>query len=143
MMIEGLAYMAFSYDSCRPGRSRTTRPAGFGDKTAVDSLLGIAAAWEAGDGALEDWVEAVVEDKDSPAVAAMHPELARSGLQYRIGRLLAEGHPLIYETPAWIDDQDVATSWEQLYYVVALVYLTRPGDFIPNHSNSRPLHLEN
>lgn len=133
MMIEGLAYMAFSYDSCHPGRSRTTRPAGFGDKTAVDSLLGIAAAWEAGDGALEDWVEAVVEDKDSPAVAAMHPELARSGLQYRIGRLLAEGHPLIYETPAWIDDQDVPTSWEQLHYVVALVYLTQPGDFILLH----------
>ncbi len=132
MMIEGLAYMAFSYASCHPERSHTRRPASSGEQGAVHSLIDIAAAWEAGD-ALEVWVEAVVDDTESPAVAEMHPELARSGLQYRIGRLLAEGHPLIYEIPAWIEDQDVLTSWEQLHYAVALVYMTNPGDFVLLH----------
>ena len=130
MMIEGLAYMAFAYDSCHPERSRPGRSSG---ATVVESLLLIAAAWEAGRG-LEDWVEAVIADTESPAVKAMHPELVRSGLQYRIGRLLAEGHPLIDATPAWIDGQDVCISWEQLRYVVALVYLAQPGDFIYLHA---------
>jgi hypothetical protein len=57
----------------------------------------------------------------------------RSGLQYRIARLLAAGHPLIYDTPAWIDDQAVSTSWDQLYYVVTLLYLAQPGDFVLIH----------
>lgn len=133
MTVEGLAYMAFSYDSCHPQRSRTVRLDGMGDERAVDSLLRIAAAWEESEGALAGWVEEIVADTDSPAVADIHPELARSGLQYRIARVLAEGHPLISETPAWIDEQDVDASWEQLYYAVTLLYLTQPGDFVLLH----------
>ena len=54
-------------------------------------------------------------------------------MQYRIARLLTEGHPLIYQTPSWIAAQDIERSWEQLYYVVTLLYLAKPGDFVLLH----------
>jgi hypothetical protein len=133
MAIEGLAYMAFSYVSCHPERAATDRSGRLGDEDAVDSLLRIAGAWEDDEDALRRWVQALLADTASPAAAAIHPELARSGLQYRIARLLEEGHPLIYELAPWIEDQDVSTSWEQLHYVVTLLYLTRPGDFVLLH----------
>jgi hypothetical protein len=130
MMVEGLAYMAFSYVSCHPDR---VFPARGGNEQAVDSLIRIAGAWESDDAGLRRWVEALVADTASGVAAGIHPELARSGLQYRNARLLGEGHPVIYRTPAWIDEQDVATSWEQLYYAVTLLYLAMPGDFVLLH----------
>ena len=133
MAIEGLAYMAFSYVSCHPERATTVQKAGSTRELAVDSLLRIAGVWEADHDALQRWVEALIAEPSSGAAAGIHPELARSGLQYRIARLLAEGHPLICEVPAWIEDQDAATSWEQLYYAVTLLYLALPGDFVLLH----------
>jgi hypothetical protein len=134
MTIEGLAYMAFSYVSCHPERSSPVRGGDRSrDELAVDSLLRIAGIWEAGHDALHHWVEALIADTAAGTAAGIHPELARSGLQYRIARLLLAGHPLIYETPAWIDAQDVSTSWEQLYYVTTLLYLALPGDFVLLH----------
>lgn len=133
MTIEGLAYMAFSYVSCHPERSSSVRSGRSRDELAVDSLLRIAGVWEDDHDALQHWVEALITDTASSTAASIHPELARSGLQYRIARLLAEGHPLIYEIPAWIGEQDVSTSWEQLHYAVTLLYLALPGDFVLLH----------
>jgi hypothetical protein len=133
MTIEGLAYMAFSYVSCHPERAVTTPGGGHEGEQAVDSLLRVAGAWDDRRDALRAWIEGLINDKTSSTAANIHPELMRSGLQYRIARLLGAGHPLIYETPAWIDAQDVAVSWEQLYYVVTLLYLALPGDFVLLH----------
>lgn len=133
MAIEGLAYMAFSYVSCHPERASVARSGRFTDEDAVASLLRIAGAWDDDRDALRRWVQALIADTASGTAAGIHPELARSGLQYRIARLLEQGHPLIYELAPWIDDQDVSTSWAQMYYVVTLLYLTRPGDFVLLH----------
>ncbi|MGW1075014.1 questin oxidase family protein [Streptomyces sp. NPDC002537] len=130
MTVEGLAYMAFSYVSCHPERAEDGGARG---EQAIDSLLRIAGAWENDRDALQQWVRELVGDTAVGIAEGIHPELARSGLQYRIARLLGAGHPLIYRTPAWIDEQDVAESWEQLYYVVALLYLAVPGDFVLLH----------
>jgi hypothetical protein len=133
MIIEGLAYMAFSHVSCHPERTTPDRRSGRDRERAVDSLLRIAAAWDDNRDALRAWVDELLADTTSETARTIHPELMRSGLQYRIARLLAAGHPLIYETPPWIDDQDVPVSWDQLYYVVTLLYLAYPGDFVLLH----------
>jgi hypothetical protein len=130
MTVEGLAYLAFSYVPCHPERALSGV---YSDPSAVDSLLRIAGVWQDDHDALRHWVEELLADTSSDEALGIHPELARSGLQYRIARLLAEGHPLIYQTPSWIDGQDVSTSWEQLYYVVTLLYLAVPGDFVLLH----------
>lgn len=132
MTIEGLAYMAFSYVSCNPERAASGHGRFTGD-LAVDSLLRIAAAWDGDRDALRGWIEGVIANTASGAAARIHPELARSGLQYRIARLLGDGHPLIYELPAWIEAQDTAATWDQLYYAITLLYLTLPGDFVFLH----------
>lgn len=132
MTVEGLAYLAFSSVSCHPERSTAAGGAGDAGEMAVDSLLRIAGVWE-DDHALRERVEALVTDTASGLAAGIHPELVRSGLQFRNARMLTEGHPLIYRIPAWIDDQDAAVSWEQLHYAVTLLYLARPGDFVLLH----------
>jgi hypothetical protein len=131
MAIEGLAYMAFTYVSCHPERvTRTERRTG---ERAVDSLLRAAGAWDAERDARRAWVEELIGDPAAGIAAGIHPELVRSGLQYRIARVAVAGHPLLRELPAWIDGQDVPVSWEQLYYAVALLYLAQPGDFVILH----------
>jgi len=133
MAIEGLAYLAFSYVSCHPERAA---PAGDGraeERSAVDSLLHIAGVWQEEHDALVHWVQKLLADTDAGDATGIHPELSRSGLQYRIARLLEEGHPLIYAVPPWIEHEDLAVSWEQLYYTVTLLYLAVPGDFVVLH----------
>jgi len=133
MIIEGLAYMAFSYLSCHPER---TYPAASGpaqDKSVLDSLLRLADAWEADHGALHGWLEATLIDSKYSAAAGFHPELAVTGAQFNVAKVLAEGHPLIHATPAWIGDQDMATIWEGLYEALTLLFMTKPGDFLILH----------
>jgi hypothetical protein len=130
MAIEGLAYLAFSYVSCHP--ERAGRQANSGPR-AIDSLLGTVEGWDDEHGAFLEGIQSTITDTRSEAAQGIHPELARSGLQYRISRLLAEGHPSFYGIPEWIDEQDIDVCWEQLYYTVTLVYLAAPGDFILLH----------
>jgi hypothetical protein len=133
MIIEGLAYMAFSYLSCHPERTYPATRSPAKDKSVLDSLLHIADAWKADRGALHGWLEATLTDDKYSASAGFHPELAVTGAQYNIAKVLAEGHPLIHATPAWIGNQDMVTIWEELHEAVTLLYMTKPGDFLLLH----------
>ncbi len=133
MAVEGLAYLAFSYVPCHPERA-SSRGDGPPDASAVDSLLRIAGVWDRDRPGLTAWAQEVGAVPPAGVPEGIHPELARSGLQYRNARMLAEGHPLFYETPAWLAGQDnTAACWEQLYYAATLLYLARPGDFVLLH----------
>ncbi len=127
MAIEGIAYLAFAHVDCHPERAVTTEA--YGVERPKDSLLRIARYWEDNRQELGAWVQNLVDDTTSD----IHPELLRSGLQHRIARMLGEGHPKIYETPAWVTDQDTDASWDQLAYLVTLLYLAEPGDFLLLH----------
>ncbi|WP_084211808.1 HAD-IA family hydrolase [Pseudonocardia acaciae] len=129
MTVEGLAYLAFSYDSCHPERVTTDDTA---DATAVDSLLRIAGEWDQRREELRAWALRVTGDTSAGALAGVHPELLRSGLQFRIARMQAEGHPLIYRAPAWLD-RHPAESWPELHHAATLLYLAAPGDFVLLH----------
>ncbi|MEV8603901.1 HAD-IA family hydrolase [Streptomyces griseoviridis] len=127
MAIEGIAYLAFAYVDCHPERAATA-PASDAARPQ-DSLLRIARHWEENQPGLGARIEELVAGRGPD----IHPELMRSGLQYRIARMLGEGHPLMYETPAWVADQDPDTSWDQLAHLVTVLYLTEPGDFLLLH----------
>lgn len=133
MIIEGLAYMAFSHLSCHPERTYPATRGPVKDKSVLDSLLHIADAWEADHEALHVWLEATLTGDKYSASAGFHPELAITGAQYNIAKVLAEGHPLIHATPAWIENQDMVTIWEELHEAVTLLYMTKPGDFLLLH----------
>ncbi|MEH0419636.1 HAD-IA family hydrolase [Streptomyces sp. B21-083] len=127
MAIEGIAYLAFAHVDCHPERAVVSEA--YGAELPKDSLLRIARYWEDNRQELGAWVQHLVDD----TTADIHPELLRSGLQHRIARTLGEGHPRIYETPAWVNDQDTDASWDQLGYLVTLLYLAEPGDFLLLH----------
>ncbi|MDX2545247.1 HAD-IA family hydrolase [Streptomyces sp. WI04-05B] len=127
MAIEGIAYLAFAHVDCHPERATVSEA--YGAELPKDSLLRIAHYWEANRQELGAWVQNLVDD----TTADIHPELLRSGLQHRIARILGEGHPRVYETPVWVNDQDTEASWDQLGYLVTLLYLAEPGDFLLLH----------
>ncbi len=133
MIIEGLAYMAFSYVSCQPEKTFPADPNPPSDKSALDSLIRIAETWETDGEALRAWLKTILKAEKYSEAAGFHPELSVTGAQYQIAKVLAEGHPLIHATPAWIESQDMTTIWKQLYDALSLLYLTQPGDFIILH----------
>lgn len=130
MTIEGLAYMAFSYVSCHSERTFSTHKL-VADKSVLDSLLNIADAWDTQ--ALRSWLDTTLSDEKYSASAGFHPELAVTGAQFNIAKVLAEGHPLIHASPAWIEKLDMAKIWEQLNEAVTLLFMSKPGDFILLH----------
>lgn len=133
MAVEGLAYLAFSYVSCHPERAVPMRNEPAKDRRPIDSLLRAVDTWENDRDALRHWVSEVTRGPVDSVATGIHPELGRSGLQYRIARILDEGHSSMYQTPVWIEEQDVETIWKQLHYVVTLLCLAFPGDFVVLH----------
>lgn len=130
MALEGLAYLAFAHVDCHPERGAVSDP--LAGERPLESLLRIAAFWEAEQPRLGAWVEEQVGDA-SAASDGLHPELLRSGLQSRIARMLATGHPLMYDLPGWTAAEDPAGTWDDLAYLVTLLYLAEPGDFLLLH----------
>jgi hypothetical protein len=133
MTIEGLAYMAFSYVSCQPEKSFSSTLGPVADKSVLDSLLHIAEAWETNGEALNNWREATLTNEKYSASSGFHPELAITGFQNDIAKVLTEGHPLIHATPAWLENLDMAAIWKELYEGVTLLYMAKPGDFLVLH----------
>jgi hypothetical protein len=133
MIIEGMAYMAFSYVSCHTEKSFPATRGPVADHSVLDSLLGIADAWAADGEALRDWLETTLADEKYSASSGFHPELAVTGAQFNIAKVLTEGHLLIHATPAWIEEQDMPTIWKQMHEAVTLLYMTKPGDFFLLH----------
>jgi hypothetical protein len=133
MIIEGLAYMSFSYVSCQPDNSFASTGKSATENSVLDSLLNIADAWEVDGEELTQWREATLNDEKYSASSGFHPELALTGFQNDIAKVLTEGHPLIHATPAWIDNLDMKTIWKELYEGLTLLYLAKPGDFLVLH----------
>lgn len=131
MAIEGLAYMAYTHVSTHPERLVRTGAAGV--ERPAEALLRILAAWEAD----VDTRTEIRARLDNPTVEAaeaqgFHPELVRSGLQYRIAMTASIGHPLLQDLPDWGDAEPEAI-WTDLYRAVTLLYLAKPGDFVLLH----------
>jgi uracil phosphoribosyltransferase len=133
MIIEGIAYMAFSYVECHPERLMLHPSTVNRDASPVDSLIRIAGLWDEDREAFKNYVDESIDQRTELASDKIHPELKRSGLQYRIARMSARGHFLIYDKPKWILRDDVSGLWEELFYAVSLVYLARPGNFVILH----------
>jgi hypothetical protein len=62
MIIEGLAYMAFSYLSCNPDKTYPATHGSVKDTSVLESFLRIADAWESDREALHGWLEATLTD---------------------------------------------------------------------------------
>ncbi|QPJ62304.1 MAG: questin oxidase family protein [Candidatus Nitronauta litoralis] len=133
MIIEGLAYMAFSYVSCQPEKIFSSTFDSEADKSILGSLLHMAEEWETNGEALDKWRQATLASDKYIASSGFHPELSMTGFQYDIAKVLTEGHPLIHTTPAWIESLDMETIWRELYEGTTLLYLAKPGDFIVLH----------
>ncbi len=131
MITEGLAYMAFSWVSCHP--ERQTPALSSKEQTAAESLIAISRQLEQNLEGYQAWVQRIQNGEIAPEKAQCHPELKRSGLQYRIAMSLAEGHPLMDTLPDCLINAELQEVWAQLYYAVALIYLARPGDFVNLH----------
>lgn len=133
MIIEGISYMAFSYVSSNIEKTFPASHTPVEDNSVLDSLLRIADAWDADGKALRHWLKTTLTDDKYSASAGFHPELAVTGAQFNIAKVLREGHPFIHTTPSWIKNLNLDTIWQQLHEAATLLYMTNPGDFITLH----------
>jgi hypothetical protein len=133
MIVEGLAYMAFSYVSCQPEKSYSFILDSDADKSVLGSLLQIAEAWEKDKEELNNWKDATLASEKYSVSSGFHPELSITGFQNDIAKVLTEGHPLIHTTPAWVENLEMVAIWKELYEGVTLFYLAKPGDFLVLH----------
>jgi len=133
MIIEGLAYMVFSYISCNPLKQHAAVQDASAEKTVFDSLLRVASGGREGLDALKNWTRKILAQDEYSVANGFHPELARLELQHKIATILAEGHSLIEARPGWMEAPDLCSVWYELYYTVTVLYMSRPGDFLILH----------
>ena len=133
MIVEGLAYLAFSYVSCHPSQAIEGSPARNTDRTPLDSIQRVATDWSRGQQTLERWVDETLEAPELSVAAGFQPVLEHTGAQLNIARVLARGHGLIESTPAWTQGALTEETWKELYHAVALIYMSNPGDFALLH----------
>lgn len=127
MIVEGLAYMAFTHVSSHPERDRGTVP----DDSVWASILRFADAWR--DQELSAWLDELTADPALSPASGFAPQLAGTGLQLRIAQVLERGHALLQNTPRWLLAAPLPSIWAQLHEAAALVYLSEPGDFVLLH----------
>lgn len=133
MIAEGIAYLAYTNVSCH-SQKIYDGDSGFNScETIIDSVKLIAKYWENNHGFLTPWVESIVSLNYQAEGAKFHGELSRSGLQYRIAKMLTVGHPVIYAKPAWLDLHSPENLWAQMECFVTLLYLAEPADFLVLH----------
>lgn len=140
MIVEGLAYMAYSYVPCHYHRARPEP--GLEEMTPFESLLRLARCWQRQPAEMRAWQSATIDTPAAEIAARIHPELQRSGLQYRIACVLHQGHGEIYRQPAWLTQLDLEAAWLQLYQTVTLIYMAAPGNFLLLHLVTSLLAME-
>ena len=137
MMIEGLAYMAFSFlpfDQEKFSHESSHQTAKqWSASSPLETLMDLGGLWEDPTLGLKEWVESLMQEPTPSRYPDLHPELIRSGLQFRIARLIQTGHPLIHEYRPWMDFEEMNLMWERLYEGVALLYLASSGNFVILH----------
>ena len=133
MIVEGLAYLAFSYVSCHPSLDSAGPASRATDQTPLATLQRIATEWSRDRLALEGWVDESMEMPELSVAAGFQPVLEHTGAQLSIARVLARGHALIESTPVWAQAPPTEETWKQLYYAISLIYMSKPGDFALLH----------
>ena len=124
MIIEGIAYLAFSFVDCHPERMSGR----YEDISPVDSLLRLAGEWT-NHPELGQWVDGVVAAEPMPSLQV----LEGTGAQLKISQVLDAGHPLLDSELAWFSSTSIPSLWSQLEYAVGLLFAAKPGDFVVLH----------
>lgn len=134
MVIEGLAYINFSFLSVHP---ENFEHGAIDEATPVDSLRRIAKVWEE-ENLADTWIAPAKAKYDEDS--GFHSELIPAGFQWELSKVLDQQHEIMYKLPTWLDTMSVDTLLEELYKTSALLYLvTRdPED---GHGNFLVLHL--
>ena len=124
MIIEGIAYLAFSFVDCHP----EPISGWYEDISPVDSLLRLAGEWT-NHPELGQWVDGVVAAEPTPSLQV----LEGTGAQLKISQVLDAGHPLLDSELAWFSSTSIPSLWSQLEYAVGLLFAAKPGNFVTLH----------
>ncbi len=131
MITEGLAYLCFSFISCHPEKVLTEGNRHF--ESPTESFLFILDEINKDPLQFKEYIENILKKEELENNFNFHPELRRSGTQFKIATVLKYGHPLIYEEQNWFKSANSEYLWNELFYLTTLVYLHYPGNFIVLH----------
>ena len=123
MTIEGLAYLAFSHVSVMPERYVTETLPG---STPMESLLYLADHKEE----FAEFSKATKADVEKYPKETFHPELVVAGFQWQVAKILDAGHPLFYQKPTWLENDNLL---EDMYDLVSTLHVVSKGNFLILH----------
>eukprot|EP00045_Choanoeca_perplexa_P022287 m.8981 g.8981 ORF g.8981 m.8981 type:complete len:418 (+) comp9334_c0_seq2:294-1547(+) len=123
MTAEGLAYMTYTH---LPLQVDQLQSSALHASTGVASLHAFVEAAAASD--LTAWVEETKAKDIYNPDAGFHPELAETGFQLQLAKVLAEGHPLLWQLPSWLDDLPLDKVLEELYSTTVSLYLVKASE---------------
>eukprot|EP00039_Didymoeca_costata_P029590 m.25348 g.25348 ORF g.25348 m.25348 type:complete len:424 (+) comp7698_c0_seq2:154-1425(+) len=141
MTVEGLTYLAYTFVDIHPERfQKTSAESENKDKSSLQSLVRTAS--ECVEHNMESWTQDVLSAEKYSAAAGFHPELASTGLQFKLAKVMEEGHHVLYDIPLWMESLPLDDVLQQLYRAAVLLYLETTGiPEDPKHGNFFVLHL--
>mmetsp|Transcript_6302 Transcript_6302/g.23244 ORF Transcript_6302/g.23244 Transcript_6302/m.23244 type:complete len:421 (+) Transcript_6302:119-1381(+) len=121
MLVEGLAYMVFSYLEVFPERCRASSATTGGDRNAFSSMRRLLAEAEQKD--LVGWMTEVRDAPEYGRDSGFHPELLVAGFQRELAKVLHKGLDSMYDIPPWLTSDEPASAILQLHKALSLLYL--------------------
>ena len=134
MVIEGLAYLNFSFLSVHPEQFQH---AAIDEKSAMETWRRIARTWDT-DHLQRSWIEPAKAKYDE--TSGFHSELVPAGFQWQLSKVLDQPHPIMTQLPTWLDTMGIPTLLEELYKMATILYLVT-RDSQDGHGNFLILHL--
>jgi hypothetical protein len=138
MIKEGLAYLNFCHVPVASLESKAVV-----ETDALSSFLRISMEWHAQDLG-NTWIAPTRARYDE----SFHPELVPAGFQWHLAKVLKDAHPVATKLPSWLHEKPLPEVWEELYCLVALVYVgtrssQKNGNFVILHLVTSLWALEN
>lgn len=118
MILEGLAYMNFSFLSVLPEQFRYEQSEEHDN--AMSSLQHVAKVWDR-EHLDQEWISKAKEAFDE--TSGFHSELIPAGFQWQLSKVLHQQHEVAYTLPRWLDTMTVDELFEELYKTATLLYL--------------------
>jgi hypothetical protein len=134
MVIEGLAYINFSYLSLHP---ETFEHSAIQETCPAESLRRMAIVWQQ-DNLADTWIAAAKKNYDENS--GFHEELIPAGFQWELSKVLDQPHEIMTKLPTWLDAMSIDELTEELYKTSVLAYLVT-RDESDGHGNFLVLHL--
>ncbi|APJ02815.1 questin oxidase family protein [Silvanigrella aquatica] len=133
MISEGLAYICYSFLSCHPEKIEAGTENTKTFDSPLESFLNILEDINKEPTQFKEYIQDLIDKEKIENNFYIHPNINRMSNQFKIAALLNYEHLLIYQDQKWFKNSNIDKVWDELFYLVTLIYLYYPSNFICLH----------